>query len=645
MNGTWAGILSGLGAGFTSVGTSMDEQKKFEAQQEAQEAEQAAKEAEGKRQQETIDMLKAKNDADTQYQLMKNTILQKDIQENAPSTAGNEPTSSPVDAGAVSAAATGSPAHTANVAAINQDIHNKLAVAAAPQAPGAAQGAPPVTPAATPNIQGPSIDANGPVLATPPDINPNSSVTNPLPPQTTIDASVTNPLPPQTTIDALDALRYGNDLSGNSMPADASAAGSTPPPSLGTPSGLPMPAASPGTVKTAIPGSVAAPSAPLVSPTASASGGIDYQTQISNLQNQADALTTKGEQESRLRSDAGLTPTPSAFTAQKIKQVNRQIEVIQGKQTIDNAKAAAANFPDKGPGGLDLTPYKKMVNTTNPAAAEKGLEALQQASRIDFESYQNRLIMEQRNNSMFVRPTGADIESAAQMVANRQITPQEVPNMYRAPGDGIKILGRAQEIMDAENGGPGTNPDATVANLAIGAKNANAIGLVRQATLATTALSGVSILRRLSGAWQRNDLPMVNNIAKAAGYQTGNTLQAVIKTVTKAVGDEAGSVLGIGTASDFKTQLGIDLLNMETGPQAYDQQLDAVQGLLERKRSAMTNTMGGFGGMYQKSATGLTPAAAGGGSGAPTPAVGTVMKGYRFNGGDASNQSNWTAVQ
>ncbi len=79
------------------------------------------------------------------------------------------------------------------------------------------------------------------------------------------------------------------------------------------------------------------------------------------------------------------------------------------------------------------------------------------------------------------------------------------------------------------------------------------------------------------------------------------------------LGDEVGNALGIGTASDLKTRLGLDLVNPNLSPANFKATMDQLRSVLDTRRSELGRQMGIYGDVAK-------PAAAGGAPGSAAPA-------------------------
>lgn len=61
------------------------------------------------------------------------------------------------------------------------------------------------------------------------------------------------------------------------------------------------------------------------------------------------------------------------------------------------------------------------------------------------------------------------------------------------------------------------------------------------------------------------------------------------------LGDEVGNALGIGTASDLKTRLGLDLVNPNLSPANFKATMDQLRTVLDARRSELGRQMGIYG--------------------------------------------------
>jgi hypothetical protein len=91
------------------------------------------------------------------------------------------------------------------------------------------------------------------------------------------------------------------------------------------------------------------------------------------------------------------------------------------------------------------------------------------------------------------------------------------------------------------------------------------------------------------------DLPTVNRLIQGAGFQIGNRTVTSLNQLQTLLGDEAGLALGVGTGSDMKTQLGLDLVNTKLGTPQFIDTMNQLRSLLGNRRDLLLGTMGPYG--------------------------------------------------
>ena len=141
-------------------------------------------------------------------------------------------------------------------------------------------------------------------------------------------------------------------------------------------------------------------------------------------------------------------------------------------------------------------------------------------------------------------------------------------------------------------------PDWSPTGNALNYKNAGNAKMVQTIMAANNALTNTQMMLELSDHWKRTDFPTVNKFLENAGYQLGDKNVSNIHQAVTAWGDEIAGVLGYGGASDLKTKLGIDLANMETGPEVFKNGVSLVNHMLQNKAKTAAAPMGSYGDNY-----------------------------------------------
>jgi hypothetical protein len=170
-------------------------------------------------------------------------------------------------------------------------------------------------------------------------------------------------------------------------------------------------------------------------------------------------------------------------------------------------------------------------------------------------------------------------------------------------------------------------------------------------------ISHLTTLGQLAGALQNGNVQKVNQIANAVAEQTGNPAPTNFDAAKAIVGDEIiKAIVGGGGALADRENAQNQIDNAKSPEQ--------LMGVIETYKKLMAGQLGGLQQQFTSS-TGLPVASfdaklypetleqlksdqagaapAAGQTPAP-PAVGTVMQGYKFNGGDPADPSSWSKV-
>ncbi len=139
---------------------------------------------------------------------------------------------------------------------------------------------------------------------------------------------------------------------------------------------------------------------------------------------------------------------------------------------------------------------------------------------------------------------------------------------------------------------------------------------IRQRLVAIDALGPV--IDKIEGLAQKADLtnlPAVNKALSAAKFQLGNTTITNYRQLQTLLGDEVGNALGVGTGSDLKTKLGLDLVNPNLGPKQFMETMGQLRDVLNARKAAILPMFGPYG--QQQSGAPPQPSNGSGGSKLP----------------------------
>jgi hypothetical protein len=153
------------------------------------------------------------------------------------------------------------------------------------------------------------------------------------------------------------------------------------------------------------------------------------------------------------------------------------------------------------------------------------------------------------------------------------------------------------------------NPEFNPAQFELGYKMASNPGF-RNRLVAINALGPViDQIDELSQKVGNGDSPAFNKILQGAKFQMGSRPVTSFRQLQTLLGDEVGNALGVGTGSDLKTKLGLDLVNPNLGPKQFADTMLQLRSVLDARKAEILKQMG----MY---APDQTPAAA-----TPAPAA------------------------
>lgn len=102
-------------------------------------------------------------------------------------------------------------------------------------------------------------------------------------------------------------------------------------------------------------------------------------------------------------------------------------------------------------------------------------------------------------------------------------------------------------------------------------------------------------LMDLTDKWDRTKYPTVNAFLKSVKFQWGDRVISDISQLQTIVGDELGPALGVGTATDLKTKLGLEMAGGTKGPEAMRSGLMLVKDALNNQKRALLGQMGQYG--------------------------------------------------
>lgn len=149
-----------------------------------------------------------------------------------------------------------------------------------------------------------------------------------------------------------------------------------------------------------------------------------------------------------------------------------------------------------------------------------------------------------------------------------------------------KIYDKAREI----------NPDFSPSLFEQGARFAGNPQVRRSLAAVANVESGVPSMLAASDAATRSNIKALNqHFIIPAGVQLGNTEYSDLQAAHKAFADELALALGVGTASDLKTKLGLDIADPSLSPEAFRSVMEKqVLPFLERRKQSLKGQMGPY---------------------------------------------------
>ncbi len=145
--------------------------------------------------------------------------------------------------------------------------------------------------------------------------------------------------------------------------------------------------------------------------------------------------------------------------------------------------------------------------------------------------------------------------------------------------------------LEARDINPDFNPTAFEAGQKMFSSTA-----IRQRMTAIDQLTPV--IKQINDIVQKSgntDLPTLNRVLQAAKFQLGGENVTDLRQLQTLLGDEVGNALGVGTGSDLKTRLGLDLVNPQLGPSQFASTMRQLQSVLGARRNALAAMMGPYG--------------------------------------------------
>ena len=149
------------------------------------------------------------------------------------------------------------------------------------------------------------------------------------------------------------------------------------------------------------------------------------------------------------------------------------------------------------------------------------------------------------------------------------------------------------------------NPDFKPSAFELGYKLAGNPA-IRQRLVAIDSLGPV--IDKIEGLAQQADLtnvPALNKMLSAGKFAVGDKTITNYRQLQTLLGDEVGNALGVGSGSDLKTKLGLDLVNPNLGPQQFIASMEQIRSVLGARKDTLLKQFG----PYKDAVDGGAPAA------------------------------------
>jgi len=176
----------------------------------------------------------------------------------------------------------------------------------------------------------------------------------------------------------------------------------------------------------------------------------------------------------------------------------------------------------------------------------------------------------------------------AQDLAAGKLTSQQFRSLTaygRDTGKKMAIYAKAAEL----------NPEFNQAQFELGFKMASN-PQIRQRIVAINSLEPViDKVDQLADQVGNGDIPVWNRFINSAKFNIGDKTVTNFRQMQILLGDEVGNALGVGTGSDLKTKLGLDLVNPNLSAANFKSTMAQLRSVLEARRSELLRQMGMYG--------------------------------------------------
>lgn len=180
---------------------------------------------------------------------------------------------------------------------------------------------------------------------------------------------------------------------------------------------------------------------------------------------------------------------------------------------------------------------------------------------------------------------------AAQDLAYGKLTFNDFTKLYPSRGSGPQAALRAAVYDKARE----LNPAFDVSQFEAGFKMFQNPA-IRQRLVAIDSLGPViDQISELAKQADLTDIPAMNRLLASAKFNIGDTTITNYRQLQTLLGDEVGNALGVGSGSDMKTKMGLDLVNPNLSPANFVSTMQQLKSVLGARKLALLGTMGPYG--------------------------------------------------
>jgi len=175
-----------------------------------------------------------------------------------------------------------------------------------------------------------------------------------------------------------------------------------------------------------------------------------------------------------------------------------------------------------------------------------------------------------------------NLESVAQALADGTIAPSQVSMSRGGAGEINQVEMRASQI----------NPNFNAAEAQKQYGYATTPATITQAQAIVSAYPNFDTLINLAKNANYKGPKTLNNIQLESGVEFGNTNAANFAQAQKLLGDDIAGILGYGSASDLKTQLGLDVVDPTLTVDQFTSNMNQLKGFVDNKINAINSQAG-----------------------------------------------------